>query len=218
MSQLKISLQSLSYLRGIVGSRSVLPSMLLSNTDLTRRTIWLALLAFLIGLGVAGKVNGQTNHCHDCDGTYTRGISSGPLEGLRQWRKSFTCGGGGCGEVYVGEWISTPPDCYDPCCGDQFVGGAFPARPFAGRPRLMLGSGQLLNRISGRLCSGNESSAPCGCDSCGTGDYFDADHHFEGGRVSTILPSRFPVGRRFTGGGAMGGSGCSSCGDHAANH
>jgi hypothetical protein len=32
--------------------------------------------------------------------------------------------GKGCGEVYIGEWASDPPDCCDPCdkCNGQFVG------------------------------------------------------------------------------------------------
>lgn len=47
-----------------------------------------------------------------CHGCY-------PLLGFWRW---LTCGSG-CGDVYVNEWCSDPPDCCDPCdpCGN-FVG------------------------------------------------------------------------------------------------
>jgi hypothetical protein len=44
--------------------------------------------------------------------------------GLFPWlRRQLTCGHG-CGEVYLGEWISDPPDCVDPCdtCYGQWTG------------------------------------------------------------------------------------------------
>jgi len=41
---------------------------------------------------------------------------------FQNFKRSLVCGSG-CGEAYIGEWISTPPDAYDPCRGDQFVGG-----------------------------------------------------------------------------------------------
>lgn len=119
--------------------------------------------------------------CYDCDGVGygERIIPQRPLDGLRQMRKNLVCGSG-CGEVYYGEWISTPPDCADPCCDDQFVGGAVKCRPGCWQP------GSLLrNLYGGRNCSGDASSAPCGCGDSGcdggchagsavtTGNYFE---------------------------------------------
>jgi hypothetical protein len=110
--------------------------------------------------------------CNDCDGTASRPIPYGPLDGMRNFKRALVCGGGGCGETYVGEWISTPPDASDPCCGNQFVGGATPCRPFCWQPGALLGQMHLYGQ---RFCSGAESSAPCGCgDVCGCGsDGFD---------------------------------------------
>lgn len=108
--------------------------------------------------------------CSDCSGcgTSPQYIANGPLDALRNARRRMVCGSG-CGEAYVGEWISTPPDAVDPCCGDQFVGGATKCRPFCWQP------GNLLRGLYGqRLCSGNASSTPCACGTnfcdggCGT--------------------------------------------------
>ena len=114
--------------------------------------------------------------CYECDGYACGGMVGGPLDGLRQIKRNLVCGGGGCGDVYVGEWRSTPPDCQDPCCGDQWVGGAAPCRPFCWRP------GALLHKLYGtRFCSGAESSMPCGCGSdicdggCGYGGYVEGE-------------------------------------------
>ncbi len=108
--------------------------------------------------------------CNDCSGcgSTTQYIANGPLDAIRNARRKMVCGSG-CGEAYVGEWISTPPDAADPCCGDQFVGGATKCRPFCWQP------GNLFRGLYGqRLCSGDASSTPCGCGSnvcdggCGT--------------------------------------------------
>jgi hypothetical protein len=55
-----------------------------------------------------GPGPGQT--CADCSG------ECGILPALR---RGLTCGKG-CGEIYISEWISDPPDCCDPCdqCGN----------------------------------------------------------------------------------------------------
>lgn len=105
-----------------------------------------------------------TADCFDCDGAGygKRMIPARPLDGLRQFRKSLVCGSG-CGEVYYDEWISTPPDCADPCCGDQFVGGAVPCRPGCWEPGSLLRRLYTGRLLGGRYCSGDESSAPCGC-------------------------------------------------------
>lgn len=97
--------------------------------------------------------------CNDCSGcsSSTQYIANGPLDALRNARRRMVCGSG-CGEAYVGEWISTPPDANDPCCGDQFVGGATKCRPFCWQP------GGLFQGLYGkRFCSGDASSTPCPC-------------------------------------------------------
>jgi len=123
----------------------------------------------------------------------------GPLSALRNARRGMICGSG-CGEAYIGEWISTPPDCNDPCCDDQFVGGAVKARPFC-RQR-----GCLLRGLYGkRDCSGSESSLPCGCGevSCGgvcdSGSYTTTEHVV--GDYSNVVPA----------GVQEGSCGCASC-------
>ena len=153
----------------------------------------------LMSVGCCGPIGPGCNipmGCSDCDGYGSNNYApSGPLQGLRNLKRSMVCGSG-CGEVYVGEWISTPPDAQDPCCGDQWVGGATKCRPFCWTP------GTLLNNLYGsRSCSGAESSAPCGCgyDTCDGGCGFDdigyADEFMDGGCSS----------------GNCGGGGCATC-------
>ena len=144
-----------------------------------------------VGCGPGGAVS----NCNGCDGS---GWGTGgyiappsPLQHLAAFRKSLVCGGG-CGEVYYGEWASTPPDGCDPCAGGQFVGGATPCRPFCWnwRPgQLLFG---FLHNVGQRFCygCGNPASA-CGCGG------------FAGG-------GGFGVGCGGCGGGFAGG-GCSSC-------
>lgn len=133
--------------------------------------------------GPRGCGVGCSTGCSDCGSASVSGCGcgvgggGGPLSALRNARRGLICGSG-CGEAYIGEWISTPPDCKDPCCNDQFVGGAVKARPFT-RQR-----GTLLRSLYGtRTCSGNESSADCGCGdttcgSCSSGgcDYATSEH------------------------------------------
>ena len=96
--------------------------------------------------------------CNDCNGGgVCTPCARGPIDALRNARRRAICGSG-CGETYVGEWISTPPDCNDPCCDSQFVGGAQKARPFCWE------RGALVRGLYGRrVCSGNASSADCAC-------------------------------------------------------
>src|SRR5262245_51961750 len=61
--------------------------------------------------------DGTCNECaHGCESCADCCGDCGILSCL--WRKK-TCGMG-CGEIYIGEWISDPPDCCDPC--DQCSG------------------------------------------------------------------------------------------------
>lgn len=151
--------------------------------------------------------------CSDCDGCGVAGnyISNNPIEGLRNWRKGLTCGYG-CGETYVDEWISTPPDCSDPCCGDQFVGGAVAARPFCGAPRTW-SPGMLFGGLYGkRYCDGNASSTPCpcgvsscgGCGGCDDGIIVDSGY-VEGQVIDSGMIQSAPAA------GGSSGCGCASC-------
>ena len=133
---------------------------------------------------VCGGPCGSTG-CHDCDGVGygERVIPYRPLDGLRQLRKNIVCGSG-CGEVYVGEWISTPPDCSDPCCGDQFVGGATPCRPGCWEPGLLL-----RNLYGGRFCDGALGDCcDCGVTGCDGGCHNDGTWIEEG-----TVPSESPT-------------------------
>ena len=168
--------------------------------------------------GPMGCGVGCSTGCNDCSGASVSGCGAGQCRGgacgarggglfpgLRNARSRLICGSG-CGEAYIGEWISTPPDRQDPCCNDQFVGGAVKARPFC-RQR-----GSLLRGLYGsRNCSGNASSVSCGCGevscgeaSCGVcdaGDYITSEH--VGGSYSTVVPQYHGV--------QEGGCGCASC-------
>ena len=136
------------------------------------------------GCGYGGGCGGGgcVTDCNDCSGvTYGRSplLTCGPLQHLTSLRKSLVCGGG-CGEVYYGEWQSTPPDACDPCCNNQFVGGAVPCRPFCWqwRPGMLL-YGFLNNVYGQRLCygCGNNFNA-CGC-SDGYGGSYDVGYSGE---------------------------------------
>lgn len=151
-------------------------------------------------IGCAGGIGPGCHHgnCYDCDGTAGRPIPYGPLDGFRQMRRQLACGGGGCGEVYVGEWISTPPHVHDPCCGDQFVGGASFCRPFCWQPGSILSS----LRLSGRFSDGG------GCGGCGGCHDGYHDDYFSHGAID---------GPIFHEGVSSEGSGCSTCARGSAN-
>lgn len=132
--------------------------------------------------------------CSDCSGcgASAQYIANGPIDALRNARRRLVCGSG-CGEAYVGEWISTPPDAVDPCCGGQFIGGAAKCRPFCFQP------GNLLRGIYGkRTCSGITSSTPCDCgaSSCSSGSCGIGASPVVGGHVIS---------------GPVVSSGCTSC-------
>jgi hypothetical protein len=62
--------------------------------------------------------NGACNECDPCPGG-----PCGPC-GLLPWLCRCLTGCKGCGDIYIHEWISDPPDCCDPCdnCNGQFTG------------------------------------------------------------------------------------------------
>lgn len=90
---------------------------------------WLAIAAIVVCSSLSGCCGlhqvgpGCVDSCEQCDGCWGHPIPCTPLDGFCQLCRSTVCSGG-CGEVYYGEWASTPPDCVDPCdpCGD-YAGG-----------------------------------------------------------------------------------------------
>ena len=155
----------------------------------------------LMSVGCCGPMGpgcGIPMGCNDCDGLGSNIVpAGGPLSQMRQFKRSLVCGSG-CGEAYIGEWISSPPDAHDPCSGNQWVGGATKCRPFCWE------RGTFLRGLYGsRYCSGEESSASCGCGGGGCNSGGCAGGSCGGEIVNTGVIS----------GGAVGGSscGCASC-------
>ncbi len=79
--------------------------------------------------------------------------------------------GGGCGEVYWGEWLNDPPDCCDPCgeCYGVYTG------PRNGCRRVMIDPLLWLYAVHHKHCRAPWEGAPCpygcngGCGGCGGG-------------------------------------------------
>lgn len=159
---------------------------------------------------LSGCVSGP--QCNDCNGFGNQGfIAHRPLDSMRQFRRSLTCGSG-CGETYYDEWTSSPPDCCDPCpefgyndcgpgvglCGD--CGGHCGVHGGCGiRP--VRAAARLVKAVYGkRFCDGcgydtgdcccDETSvydsydSGCGCASCGGGGAVS------GQEFSEVTPSR----------------------------
>jgi hypothetical protein len=95
-------------------------------------------------------------------------------------RRGLTCGKG-CGEVYVSEWISDPPDCCDPCdqCGNwtgpqgychlgplQRVLAALHGYRYCPRPNCGPWA-PLCSRGCGGPCGSCGCGPVCGCEHCG---------------------------------------------------
>lgn len=137
------------------------------------RLLICSMLFALVGAfsGCCG-ISGRVTQCNGCNDGYGGGGGAGqcaarpagPLVSLLNARRQLICGSG-CGEAYYGEWISTPPDCNDPCAGEQFVGGATPSNPFCVQPGTIFG-----NLYGSRNCEfcGNAFS-DCGCGDDGYG-------------------------------------------------
>lgn len=119
-------------------------------------------------LGCGPGCDALQGGCYDCDGSGGRPLPCGPLDALRQARRSLVCGGG-CGEVYYGEWISTPPYANDPCCGDQFTGCATRCTPFCVPPGSLLAA-LTVGLYGKRFDCGGSCSECCGAEAdCGCG-------------------------------------------------
>lgn len=111
--------------------------------------------------------------CNDCSGCGHAGfIAHRPLDSVRHWRRSLTCGAG-CGETYYDEWTSTPPDCCEPC--PEFAGGGCisdcgPCGDCGGHCGVVGGCGIRPLRAAARLVKAVYGKRYC--DGCGydTGD------------------------------------------------
>jgi hypothetical protein len=98
---------------------------------------------------------GNCGKCGDCGTAACDSFEAHTLTGTL--RQSATCGGG-CGELYLGEWTYDPPDACDPCGnhGDWIGERCCPPRGLA-----LLSAG-----LVGQRCS--YESSDCGCDECAT--------------------------------------------------
>jgi hypothetical protein len=140
---------------------------------------WLAALGIVVSISFSGCMGihqlgpGVQDYCDQCDGCSERPIPCGPLDGMAQIRRSLVCSGG-CGEVYYGEWISTPPDCEDPC-GDcqEWTGGCrekcLPCGRFSGLLSGLVGKRLRCDDSKGLfdicdLCG--QAECESGCDTC----------------------------------------------------
>ena len=169
-------------------------------------TLTTAMIA-IIASGCCGIGCGN-GACSDCNRGFGQPLAGGPINAVRNLRRSATCGSG-CGETYIGEWTSTPPDANDRCCGENFAGGAVKVHRFGRTRTQCLGCGGLLRGLYGkRICSGAESSQSCGgdggyCQSCSGGDSSEGDYIVDDYTdVSSEVVAPGPV---------SGGCGCATC-------
>lgn len=136
---------------------------------------------------------GECNECGPAP-VAACGEACGP-GGLIPWlRRQLICGHG-CGEIYLGEWISDPPDCADPCdtCHGQWTGpgGVCRLGPFQ---RILAGLHgyrycpppycgpwcPIFPRHGWRGCGPIANCDACGgagCATCGGGLWADASPH-----------------------------------------
>lgn len=102
------------------------------------------------GAGCGCDLGNCSGGCDSCGG-----FTPGPLSRLVSYHSSSgcsTCAGGGCGELYVDEWINERPTVDNCGCGECLTCGRQPVR-------------SLLNLILGDRYAGSCET----CDSCGGG-------------------------------------------------
>ena len=187
------------------------------------------LLYFTLVLGLIGSFSGccgptgritQCNGCNDSlDGGFGGGCQAQPTSlygSLMNARRQLVCGSG-CGEAYYGEWISTPPDAQDPCCGGQFVGGATKCQqPFCWQPGTIFGN--LGGLYGSRNCDFRSNAfsdlgGGCACDDCcGGGEWVD-EGYVDGGYVEGEIIDPGYAQPVIHG----GGGGCSTCSSNNAH-
>lgn len=104
---------------------------------------------------------------------------------LRGIGRVLTCGSG-CGGLYVDEWYSDPPDCYDPCFDGGRQCGGFGHRGF---PMFGPRFWRCRQRCGGNWDGGYDSCGDCGscsdCGSCGGGEVIYSGGYIPSGGVST---------------------------------
>lgn len=138
-----------------------------------------------VNVGLVGS-SCESGHCNRCDGNTH--VPVGAYAGLplaARLKQRLACGDG-CGEVYFGEWISTPPT-PDPCDYDGNYTGV-------GNDMTMHSHAQpvrsLLRKIAGIRFLGTRHADdwidPSDC--CGTGDAYDSEV-FDAGMSESIAPS-----------------------------
>ncbi len=123
------------------------------------------------GCGGGGYAGRYQDDCGGC-GQYNGGVHGyggfqgpGLISRFHNFKQRVACGAG-CGEVYLDEWVSTPPYSQDPCDSCQNYTG----RP----PRISPCSIRLRDQLVGiygtRFCEGcGQNNGACGCDSMGHG-------------------------------------------------
>ena len=120
--------------------------------------------------------------------TVKESIPQRPFDRIRNG--SLFCGSG-CGEIYVDEWGSNPPDCCDPCQGADWIGPNSNCHDSC--QSTCWQPGDLLRRIGlglvgGRNCTGQQSSADCGCSDGGCGGGCS-----DGGCGGTVVETSSPI-------------------------
>ena len=111
-----------------------------------------------------------------CGGCETACYPAGPLQAFHNWRTGVLHGHG-CGSIYRGEWLSTPPGNCDPCC-DPYGGTPGYGHAHHWHP------GRLLVHLYGkRFCGGcGFSHAGYGCAE--PGGCYDGDCGCQGEVIS----------------------------------
>ena len=159
------------------------------------------------GCGLGAACNGGCGVRRVCGGPgiVPAGVSRiRARQPVQQLKRTLACGAG-CGESYLGEWISTPPDSCDPCVGDQFVGGATPCRPFCWQRGAILRTlyggrflygGRYANSYRAAASCGGGCGGGCGCgggeiisDGYVTDSYIEAPHYSSGAECTTCEAS-----------------------------
>jgi hypothetical protein len=114
-----------------------------------------------------------TGECNECGpgGCASCADCCGDCGILALMRRGLTCGKG-CGEIYMGEWISDPPDCCDPCdrCHGCWTGpqGACHLGPFQRLLAACHGYSYCPKPCCGPACGGLCNRGSCG-PVCGCG-------------------------------------------------
>ncbi len=144
--------------------------------------------------GRYGSCGGEP--CATCEGSPDDPFCGHTVSGVL--RNMLTCGGG-CGDIYLGEWSYDPPDQCDPCNNHGDWTG-----PQCCPPSCWTRFWEGLH--GGRSC-GTTCQPTCGCDTCDTQDMILDGAPYEMTEQPQILqpmptPAASPADARSAGGGA----------------